>query len=86
MTRRCCEIRRKLAEQFATAARLYAERVVSLASNISDVDHARLSKNAHEAQDRSEAAFIAFEEHVRLHGCNGGGTGIQKAASVRRTA
>jgi hypothetical protein len=86
MKKRCCEIRRKLAEEFATAARLYGERVVSLASNISKRDYVRLCKMAHEAQDRSEAAFIAFEEHLKLHRRYDSETGIPKAASLRRTA
>jgi hypothetical protein len=86
MKKRYCEIRRKLAEEFATAARLYGERVVSLASNISKRDYVRLCKMAHEAQDRSEAAFRAFEEHLKLHRCYDGGTDVRNTASLRRTA
>ena len=86
MKKRCCEIRRKLAEEFATAARLYGESVVELASSISNGDYARLCKKTQEAQDRSEAASVAFEEHVDLHRCFGSGTGIRNTASLRRTA
>ena len=86
MKKRCCEIRRKLAEEFATAARLYGERVVSLVSITSNNEYVRMSKIAHEAQDRSEAAFIAFEEHLKSHRCYDGGTGVRNTASLQRTA
>jgi hypothetical protein len=65
-----CEVRRKLAEEFSTAARLYAEIVVNLAvSGITQADYTRLRKAAEEAQNRSQAASAAFEEHVDLHRC-----------------
>jgi hypothetical protein len=73
----CCEIRLKLAEEFATAARLYGECVVYLASSISNGDYARLFKRTQDARDRADAAFVAFEEHVDLHRCYDSGTGIR---------
>jgi hypothetical protein len=86
MEKPCCAIRLKLAEEFATAARLYGECVAYLASSISSGDYVRLCKRTQEARDRSDAASIAFEEHVEFHRCYDGGTGIRKAASVRGTA
>jgi hypothetical protein len=69
--RRCCEVRRQLAEQFAIAARLYAETVVDLTTiaDIAQADYKRLCEAAEEAQRRSEAACVAFEEHVDSHRC-----------------
>jgi len=59
-----------LAEQFAVAARLYAESAVRLAtSGESGIDFNRLSDQTIEAQDRSEAAFRAFKGHVAWHEC-----------------
>jgi hypothetical protein len=67
---RCCEVRRKLAEELSTAARLYAEIVASLSmSGISKDDSDHLCAAANEAQKRSETAFVAFEEHLDLHQC-----------------
>jgi hypothetical protein len=51
----------------AIAARLYAEIAVNFAvSNLSQEDYIR---RAEEAQNRSEVAFMAYEEHVDLHRC-----------------
>ena len=67
----CCELRRQLAEKFATAARLYAEAVVVLTRHPtkSEQDYNRLLKTTEKAQNRSEAAAVAFKEHVALHKC-----------------
>src|SRR5262245_25575770 len=68
----CCERRRQLSEQFATAARLYAEAVVLLTLNhsrMSQNDYERLREAAEEARQHSEAMGIAFEEHVEWHQC-----------------
>jgi hypothetical protein len=70
----CCEIRRKLAEQFATAARLYDEAVAAFSSTpftVSQGEYNRLRKVAEEAQGRAEAIGGAFEEHVESHRCQG---------------
>lgn len=69
----CCEIRRKLADQFATAARLYAEAVVAFTSppTISLDEYKRLRKAAEEARKRAETIEVAYEEHVASHRCQG---------------
>ena len=68
------ERRRKLAEQFAIAARLYAEAVASLTSDnaLSPTEYDRLYKAAEDARCHSEQMRRAFEEHVASHrcGCN----------------
>jgi hypothetical protein len=69
-----CESKRQLAEQFATAARLYAESVALFtrsADMLSLEQYNRLRKGAEEAQRRAEATGVAFEEHVVLHQCSG---------------
>jgi hypothetical protein len=68
----CCNIRRKLSEQFATAARLYAEAVVVFSSTsltVSQDEYNRLRKATEEVRGRAEAIGIAFEEHVESHRC-----------------
>ena len=78
-------MRRKLAAEFATAARLYQEAAVSLASqSISHDEYVRLRKLAQEGQNRSEAAFISFEEHVDLHRCCDGKASVVNIAMRRR--
>jgi hypothetical protein len=70
---RGCEIRRHLADEFATATRLYAEAVVEYtrSARVSQDEYHRLRHAAEAAQRRSEEARIAFEEHVSLHQCHG---------------
>jgi hypothetical protein len=64
-------LRRELAEQFATGARLYSEAVVRLTSvGVSGRVYDELRAAAIEAQRGAEAAQIAFEEHVETHGCD----------------
>ena len=70
----CCETRRQLAEQFAITARLYNESVVVLtrsAGRMSPQEWDSLRKGAEQAQQRAEAAGLAFEEHVDWHRCSG---------------
>ena len=64
-----CELRLQLAEAFAITARLYAETAVNFVSDISQEDYIRLCRRAEEAQERSEAAYAAYEEHLDLHRC-----------------
>jgi hypothetical protein len=67
-----CEQKRKLAEEFAIAARLYAEAAVRLAvSGISRNDFSSLCKITKDAQTRSATAFAALEQHVAWHRCDG---------------
>ena len=80
----CCELRQKLAVQFAVHARLYAEAVVNL-TQIGGMTHEqyyRLREAAQKAQVRAEKASAAFEEHVEWHRCNANGYGIQIAQSL----
>jgi hypothetical protein len=74
----CCEIRRQLAEQFATAARLYAEAVVLCTHEplwMASGEHKRLRLSARRAQERAESARCAYEEHLDSHGCDEQATG-----------
>jgi hypothetical protein len=65
-----CPVRRKLASQFAIAARKYAENAAGLATlGTSDFDYIRLRDETTAAQAHSEAAFKAFTEHVDSHQC-----------------
>jgi len=65
-----CNARRRLAEKFAVAARLYAESAVCLAtSGKSGDDFTRLGKRTIEAQSLSEVAFRGLMEHVSSHQC-----------------
>ena len=65
-----CIVGRQLADQFAISARLYAEAVVNLTTmGTSPEEYVRLFQNASDTQGRSKAAFIAFDQHMRLHHC-----------------
>ncbi len=63
----CCQVRQKLADEYATYARLFAEAVV-LTTSVG-VDLERVRAITRHAQERTEAARVAFEEHVNFHGC-----------------
>jgi hypothetical protein len=66
----CCTTRRRLAEEFAITARLYAEIVADLSSSrISKEDQNRLPETVRDAQNRAEDAFARFEEHLNSHQC-----------------
>ena len=67
----CCELRRQLAEKFATAARLYVDTVVLFTRypTNSQHDYNRLLAATEKAQERAQAAAVAFEEHVASHQC-----------------
>ena len=67
-----CENRKLLAEQFAIAARVYAEAVVDFAmrEEMTDLDYERLRKAAADARLRAYAAGLAFEQHIASHYCN----------------
>jgi hypothetical protein len=64
-----CSVRQKLASEFAISARQFAEAATLLAQSSSRLDFERLSGAAQQAQERAERARVAFEEHVREHGC-----------------
>ena len=76
-----CAVRRRLAEEFAFATRLYAESAVRLAtSGKSGIDFTRVRDQTIKPQDRSEVAFRAFTEHVASHRC---GEATQNGQGVR---
>ena len=67
---RGCDIRRKLAEELATAARLFSEPAVDLIiSGLSENEYIRLRELAAAAQNRSEAALVYYEEQVDSRQC-----------------
>ena len=72
-----CAKRRHLAEEFATAVRLYAEAVVDLtvSSRVSQDEYRRLLHAAEAAHRNSEAARAKFEEHISFHKCHESGPG-----------
>lgn len=68
----CCEIKRRMADEFALAAGLFAQAVVLFTSSddrVSNDEYNRLGAASRAAQERAELARMAFEEHVNCHGC-----------------
>jgi anti-sigma factor RsiW len=68
----CCRTKRELAEQFATAARIYSETVARLArdsTQTAGTSYDQLCQLAINAQERAEAIGIAFEQHIEFHRC-----------------
>ena len=63
----CCHVKHKLAGEYATFARLFAEAVLLLTTGTVDIE--RLRSATRQAQRRAEAAGVAFEDHVDFHGC-----------------
>ena len=65
----CCSIRQQLAQEFAAAARLYAEAVVLVTSlgTMPNDKYTRLRDAARAAEARAEIARVRFEEHVDSH-------------------
>jgi hypothetical protein len=67
-----CNDRRRLAEQFALAAREYSEAVARLVQHEglpSNAEYTTLRSVMIEVQKRCESAGAAFEQHVATHGC-----------------
>jgi hypothetical protein len=67
-----CNDRRRLAEQFALAAREYSEAVARLVLHEGPSSHAEygtLRSGVIEAQERCVSAGVEFGQHVALHGC-----------------
>ena len=75
-----CEQRRMLAEQFAIAARQYAEAAVKLA--LSGDNYIPLFQITKDAQTCSATAFVALEEHVASHRCDGRPASEQSGGDV----
>jgi len=83
-----CEVKQKLAEQFAIAARLFDEAVVMLThhpSHMAPGEHERLWTVSRQAMERAEAAARKYKGHVDAHGCAGLPTGgYQQGADSSR--
>jgi hypothetical protein len=69
----CCNDRRRLAEQFAVAAREYSEAVTRLVLHegpSTQAEFSTLRSVLIEAQERCERAGVEFEQHVASHDCD----------------
>lgn len=62
-----CQTRRKLADEYAICARLFAEAVVRVACATDDIE--RLRAATRRARERTETARLEFEKHMASHGC-----------------
>ena len=68
-----CNDRRRLAEQFALAAREYSEAVARLVLHEgppTDPEYSTLRSVVIETQDRCVSAGVEFEQHVVTHICD----------------
>jgi len=68
-----CNDRRRLAEQFALAAREYSEAVTRLVQHEgppAQAEYRALRSVVIEAQERCESARGQFEQHIATHGCS----------------
>jgi hypothetical protein len=67
-----CKVHRKLAEQFALAAREYSEAVARLVLHEgppSDAEYSALRCVVIKTHECCERDGVEFEQHVALHGC-----------------
>lgn len=64
-----CQLRQRLAEDLAAAARLYSECAANLAANFSAREYPALCSKLEEARRRSESAILAYKEHIDSHRC-----------------
>jgi hypothetical protein len=81
-----CKDRRRLAEQFALAAREYSEAVARLAQHegpSSNVEYGALLSAMNETRQRCECAGADFEQHVAMHNCGEIANKSRFAASAR---
>ena len=84
-----CNDRRRLAEQFALAAREYSEAVARLVQHEgppSNAEYSTLRSVMIEVQERCESAGVAFEQHVATHGCGAFKNKSRFGASAQVTA
>ena len=65
---RCCDACQRLADRFATEARLYSEAVVKLVLNQKSQDYELLKADVQQAKERCERIGMEFEECVTTHG------------------
>jgi hypothetical protein len=65
-----CEEKARLASEYETAAKKFAEAVAELQRGIyTRTEHERLNRIADEARIKSEQARFALEEHITAHDC-----------------
>jgi hypothetical protein len=67
----CCKVHRKLAEQFALAAREYSEAVARLVLHEgppSDAEYGALRSVVIKTHECCEIAGVEFEQHFAAHG------------------
>ena len=67
-----CNDRRKLAEEFAIATRMYSDAVAELATHrgaTSDPEYRRLQAVVDHALRESENTGTELQRHVAMHGC-----------------
>jgi hypothetical protein len=64
-----CEVRRRLAEEFAMAARLYHEVVTDFVRSVDDDRFLVLKRSIEDAQQRAISASNAFSAHFEKHHC-----------------
>jgi hypothetical protein len=84
-----CNDRRRLAEQFALAAREYSEAVARLVQHEGPPSHAEygeLRSVVTEAHERCVSAGVEFDQHVETHGCDVFPKKSRSAASHHVTA
>jgi hypothetical protein len=80
-----CSDRRRLAEQFALAAREYSEAVALLAQHAgpsSNVEYGALLSAVNEKRQRCECAGVDFEQHVAAHDCGVSRLAVRVPASA----
>jgi hypothetical protein len=78
---KCCEVRRKLARNYAATARLYAEAV---AQDVPREQHERLCSAVLRAKSRAEQANAEFEQHVESHRCSRRGIDVDHTRGALR--
>jgi uncharacterized membrane protein len=84
-----CNDRRRLAEQFALAAREYSEAVARLVQHEglpSQGEYSKFRSVMTETLERCEMARVEFEQHVATHGCGAFENECRFAASAQITA
>jgi hypothetical protein len=84
-----CNDRRRLAEQFALAAREHSDAVVRLVQHEGPPSHAEygaLRSVVNETRERCESAGVEFDQHVALHGCGVSTNKFRLAKSAHASA
>jgi hypothetical protein len=84
----CCDRMRQLAEDYATATRLYAESVVEATRRMvaSRSAYHELKKAVEAARKQAEVAARAFYRHIESHQFGVSGLGLGRASIRLRQA